>query len=224
MNIDKVFVINLEHRTDRKAKILMELQRMNISNYEFVQAYKPDQNTLQSWNKEYLNPMPPWFKSKSNENIMNYKLGSLGCMMSHLHVLKTCLERNYENVLILEDDTEFLMNNEYSLDEFFKNHENSFENLDFGIVYLCGNHLNVPSKFNDILMKVNNTLTTGSYVINKKVMLAILNNIRGYDREIDVYYASIIQKKFPCYCIYPHLTGQTSGYSDILQKNINYKF
>ena len=38
MNIDKIFVINLEHRTDRKKQIVEELEKQNITNYEIFKA------------------------------------------------------------------------------------------------------------------------------------------------------------------------------------------
>ena len=39
------------------------------------------------------------------------------------------------------------------------------------------------------------TLTTGSYIINRKCMEYIVNNINGYPREIDKYYLEEIQNK-----------------------------
>ena len=41
---------------------------------------------------------------------MLYQIGCLGCLMSHVQVCKLALERNYKNILILEDDTEFIHN------------------------------------------------------------------------------------------------------------------
>jgi len=54
------------------------------------------------------------------------------------------------------------------------------------------------------------------------VMSYIVQHIQGFTREIDVFYANVIQKKFPCYCVYPHITKQAEGYSDIVQKEVCY--
>ena len=54
-------------------------------------------------------------------------------------------------------------------------------------------------------------------------MQYILNRIPNYSREVDHFYANIIQTDYPCYCLHPHLTKQSEGYSDILQKDVSYK-
>lgn len=42
MNINKIFIINLESRPDRKEQILDEMKKQNISenNYEFFKAHE----------------------------------------------------------------------------------------------------------------------------------------------------------------------------------------
>lgn len=35
--------------------------------------------------------------------------GNIGCGMSHLDIIKDCIINNYNNVLILEDDFEFII-------------------------------------------------------------------------------------------------------------------
>lgn len=41
MKIDKIFIINLKHRKDRKIHIIKELYRVGASNYEFFNAVQP---------------------------------------------------------------------------------------------------------------------------------------------------------------------------------------
>ncbi len=225
MNIDKIFIINLEHRVDRKKKILSELQRVGLTNYEIFKAIKPTEEMVNEWNPNFLNPIPEWFKrTGGDEN--KYKIGSLGCMLSHLEIIKICIERKYENVLILEDDTEFQIGNGIRFEQVINIMKNQLENLNFGLFYLAGNHRAIGAslqKKSENVNRVKGTLTTGSYIINKSVMKYISKNIIGYEREIDVFYSTVIQDQFPCYCVYPHITKQGEGYSDIVQKNVSYK-
>jgi GR25 family glycosyltransferase involved in LPS biosynthesis len=92
-NIEHIFYINLDHRTDRKEQIENELELMNLKhNSERFEAIK-------------------------------CKPGIAGCGYSHLAVLKLAKERGYKNVLIFEDDFTFLINKEeleFELDRFFK--------------------------------------------------------------------------------------------------------
>lgn len=225
MNIDKIFIINLEHRVDRKKKILSELQRVGLTNYEIFKAIKPTEEMVNEWNPNFLNPIPEWFKrTGGDEN--KYKIGSLGCMLSHLEIIKICIERKYENVLILEDDTEFQIGNGIRFEQVINIMKNQLEHLNFGLFYLAGNHRAIGAnlqKKSENVNRVKGTLTTGSYIINKSVMKYILKNIIGYEREIDVFYSTVIQNQFPCYCVHPHITKQGEGYSDIVQKNVSYK-
>jgi glycosyl transferase family 25 len=223
MKIDKVFIINLEHRIDRREKILKELEKVGIENYEFFKAIKPNVNMVKEWNRNFLNPIPEWFK-KTGGDETKYRIGSLGCMLSHYEILKICLQNNYENVLILEDDTEFVTPSGIKFEQILNMVKNQTKNIKFGLFYLAGNHLG--SKIESVSQNVNKvtgTLTTGSYIINKSIIKFILDNIKGFEREIDVFYAQIIQKRFPCYCLHPHLTKQGDGYSDIVQRNVSYK-
>jgi glycosyl transferase family 25 len=81
--IDKIFYINLDEREDRKQEIETELTNYNlIENAERIKA------------------------------VYTPGQGILGCTMSHLNALKLAKERNYINVLILEDDFEFTITKE----------------------------------------------------------------------------------------------------------------
>jgi len=223
MLLDKVYIINLEHRTDRKQQIISELTRVGITNYEFFKAIKPTIETVNKWNSRFLNPIPQWFQNTGGDDT-KYRIGSLGCMLSHIEILKECIKKDYTNVLILEDDCEFLIPEGISFENILTLLKPQIDHLQFGILYLAGNHNGSNlTKISDNIFKVNGSLTTGSYIINKSVMKYIVDNIQGFEREVDIYYGNIIQPMFPCYCIMPHLTKQATGYSDIVQREVNYK-
>jgi len=82
-NIEKIFYINLEKRSDRCEQIVKELKEYNLyENSERIEAiYTPEQ-------------------------------GILGCTMSHLSTIKLAKERGYKNILILEDDYYFIISKE----------------------------------------------------------------------------------------------------------------
>ena len=84
MKIDKTYIINLEHRNDRKEHILKELEKVNITNYEIFKAIRPIPELLDKWNPQFLNPMPVWYSGP----VIDYKIGALGCLLSHLTIIK----------------------------------------------------------------------------------------------------------------------------------------
>jgi hypothetical protein len=50
----------------------------------------------------------------------------------------------------------------------------------------------------------------------------VLDNTLG-KLPFSIFYSTVIQNQFPCYCVHPHITKQGDGYSDIVQKNVSYK-
>jgi glycosyl transferase family 25 len=85
-SFDKVFVINLPERTDRRKAIHGELDWLGGSNpdkIEIFPAVKPTE--------------PGGFPS----------IGARGCFMSHLEILRQARDRGMRRILILEDDLMF---------------------------------------------------------------------------------------------------------------------
>lgn len=99
--------------------------------------------------------------------------GIVGCGESHLTCLKLARERGWKNVLIFEDDFEFIVNKEefwVQLKRFF-NDEIDYDVLMFS--YLM--HKSEP--FNDYLLKVQYASTASAYIVNNCF----------YDSLIDLY-------------------------------------
>lgn len=80
VNIDRIIYINLDYREDRREEIEREIERMDLQE-----------------------------KTERFKGIRVVEQGILGCTKSHLAVLKLAKERGYKNVLILEDDFEFVI-------------------------------------------------------------------------------------------------------------------
>ena len=75
MIIDRVFYINLDHRTDRRIEIENELETMGLASI-----------------------------SERFSAIRHETIGGVGCGRSHIEVLKIAKERGYSQIMILEDD------------------------------------------------------------------------------------------------------------------------
>ena len=74
--IDKIFIINLEHRKDRLQSIMTQLNKLGVNN-----------NKVQRINAVYYK-----------------EFGAIGCGLSHVLALEEAEKGNYENVLVFEDD------------------------------------------------------------------------------------------------------------------------
>jgi GR25 family glycosyltransferase involved in LPS biosynthesis len=198
--IDKIFCINLESRTDRKQRCEQIFKQFNL-NVDFFPAI--DGKTIDN------------IKSK-------IKPGHVGCCLSHRELYKKIKNSNWKTVLVLEDDVEFDPNFVNLFEQYYKEVPN-----DWNLLYFGGNHNNISKKMiSQHVHKLIKTYTTHCYLINTKCVNILLNEFdesRIYDQEVDVHLSNV-QKQIPCYGFYPHLAWQRESFSDIELKNTNYEF
>jgi len=77
--VDVIYYINLDHRKDRKAEMLEELNRMGVPSEKVVRI----------------------------SAVLNKKYGDVGCSMSHVKTLTEFIKSGKRNCIIFEDDFEF---------------------------------------------------------------------------------------------------------------------
>lgn len=97
---DKIFYINLPGDVDRNIHILNEFKKYNITNFERIEGVKqstiPERMFWRNFNRDKLNE--------------KYILGSLGTRDAHLSIILKSAQRQYQKILILEDDIYFTQN------------------------------------------------------------------------------------------------------------------
>tara|TARA_B110001450_G_scaffold235479_1_gene240218 strand:+ start:17777 stop:18442 length:666 start_codon:yes stop_codon:yes gene_type:complete len=212
-NIDRIYIINLKERTDRWKMCIEQLAKFNIKNYERFDAIRPD-----------LTKINPIHYSKNNmKHSKNYIIGALGCKLSHLQIIKDANEKMYNQILILEDDFLFCDNFIEKYNDIISNIEQNKININ--MLYL-GFSIVRPNTFIDtsisFLKKLNNGHTTHAYILNKTFYDIIIGEINNCCCEIDVCYANI-QKNYEIYGIYPCLISQMNSYSNIMERDVDYK-
>lgn len=139
----------------------------------------------------------------------------LGCLDSHKRLLEQSLTSNVDAVLVFEDDVELC-------DDF----ENKFYEIinslpqDWDLIYFGG--WGQVTKFNEKLNKAIRVFTTHSYLINKKFIPNVLEQLnKKIEYQVDVSFIQI-QSQNNCFITNPPLCGQKKGYSDIVNKNTEY--
>lgn len=199
-DFDHYYCINLESRKDRKKECEEIFSSLKIP-VTFFNAI--DGNMIKNVSTKI-------------------SIGNIGCCMSHYKLWEEIKNKNYENVLIMEDDIEF-SDNAVSLFESFYTEVPS----DWQLLYFGGNHckekLNFISKH---VHKLKNTYTTHCYAVKQKTINYLLNKFNMnnlFNKEIDVN-LSDVQKEIPSYGFYPHLAWQRESFSNIENKNVNYNF
>jgi len=133
-NIRHIFYINLDKRTDRKDDFMAEMEKMNLL------------------------PIVERFSA-----IPHPTIGIVGCTRSHIECLKLAKTREYPNVLIMEDDFEFIM----SSDEFEQSLSDIFESgVQFDVCMISFLLNKVQDLENKPYRKVIDGLTASGYIVN----------------------------------------------------------
>lgn len=95
-------------------------------------------------------------------NAFDRKPGIVGCGLSHLAVLKEARDRGLPNVLIFEDDFEFLVNKE----EFWTKINTFFDMRIPYDVLMFSYNIESSTPFNDLVCIVGAATTASAYVVN----------------------------------------------------------
>ena len=162
-------------------------------------------------------------------NAVKLANGRIGCSMSHLRCLQTAKDRNYEHLLICEDDTTFLN------PALFINQINTLlkKNHKWDVLLLSGNNIPPYHPIDETCIRVSHCQTTTCYLVNGHYIDTLIHNykegIQHLMREpenhrqyaIDMYWLQL-QKRDMWLLLVPLSIIQREDYSDIEQRRTNY--
>jgi glycosyl transferase family 25 len=161
-------------------------------------------------------------------NAIKHECGAVGCSRSHLEVLKLAKKQNLKNVLILEDDFEFLVNKQTFWNEirtFYK------KELDYDVLMLSYN-IRKSTPFNNQLLKLLEVQTTSGYIVNQKfydVLIKVLEDsipLLESTRNEPIYAIDqiwkTVQPQNKWYAFKKRIGRQMKSYSDITKKVESY--
>jgi len=103
LDLDEIYLINLERRTDRKQRMDYNFDLLGI-NAKFTPAVDGRQMTPEYIEQNKIKMLPGFSEPYHDRPL---KLGEIGCFMSHYKIWKEVLTLNYDIVLVLEDDIRF---------------------------------------------------------------------------------------------------------------------
>ena len=188
--LQNILYINLEKRKDKKDFTEKELKKINRTAIRI--------------------------NAVDHTNLIDKRDRVLGCTYSHIKALEYAIENHYPNVLILEDDSEFITDKvELDIPE------------DTIMVYLSWKIFNkTDTTLVNGLNKVSNVVLTNAYFLpTRAAILTVYNEIVLSEKKypIDLMYKNLIQKKMPCYAVYPPPVLQSVKFTSDLCGKINTK-
>jgi hypothetical protein len=170
--------------------------------------------------------------SPTRFNAIKLQNGALGCSMSHLKCLQMAKDNNWPQVLICEDDIQFLN------PTLFLTQIKSFLRLNkpntWDVLLLAGNNMLPYEKNGMNSIKVHHCLTTTGYIVQEHYYDSLIQNykesIQKLMREpdnkklyaIDKYWIRL-QESDNWFLIVPLSVVQMEDYSDIENKKTDFR-
>jgi GR25 family glycosyltransferase involved in LPS biosynthesis len=164
---DKIYIINLKRRDDRKILMIEKLSEEKVDNYEFIEAYDGKSEQI----------IDDYNSIKKYTKIIN--TGHFGCLLSHIKAIKKAMKNNYENIMILEDDIIF--------DNNFLENIKKIKLPKYDILYL-GGLINEKKVFLNRWAKSSNVMGAYGYIISKSMYNIILEKLLKFKDCVDIVY------------------------------------
>ena len=199
-NVDKIFYINLKKRVDRDENMKKQL------------SIFPQDKILR-------------FDAIEEKN------GAVGCLKSHIKMIEYALENcPRQNIMICEDDIDFLESPLNYINDFFKNPELL---IIWDVIMLSHNtQKQENTKYNNII-RLRESQTSACYIINYRYINTLLNI---YKNSLKNYEISGLWKEEYCsdqcwkklqikdnwYTFKKRICKQIESYSDIEKKIVYY--
>jgi len=164
-------------------------------------------------------------------NAIKMENGAVGCSMSHLKILQTAVQNNWDHVLIVEDDITFLDQALFktNFETFLQRNGNNWD-----VILFAGNNMPPYDTIDDVCIKVKRCQTTTGYLVNGHYIKKLMENVKMgltqlmYKPASHAMYAIdkfwfVLQAVDKWYLIIPPTVVQREDYSDIEKKRTNYQ-
>jgi glycosyl transferase family 25 len=213
IEINKAYVINLSHRTDRWEEIQKKFANTGIElvRWDAVYGKKLDDKLIKDMTTPFC------------YNFCSY--GMIGCWLSHLTLWYHIVENNETNILILEDDAEPVENFNEILKETLRNLPKDWEFLYLGYIYGNMSEANLIKKINDKhdIITLREIYGTHAYILTNECAHKLISDedMNKVSYHIDHYlsHMKFPKKEIKVYCVNPSIINQSTSQSD----NISYK-
>lgn len=194
---DEIWCINLDERTDRWQHAMNEFAKAGIAD-----------------------------RVKRFSAIRDVD-GRVGIIKSNLAIIKIAKEQKLKNVLVFEDDVEFIVDDPQSV---LQKSIDQVGNNKWYLFYLGANTHQKLLKFKPNLIILKNAFAVHSMAYSNLIYDDFilkydkLQKISKFDDILDVYLAQKIQEKYICLMVNPMMTTQMNSYSDIEKRVVDYSF
>jgi len=198
---DCVYVINLEHRTDRwesVSKFAIEAG-LEINRWNAFKADDVDFDTHRIGTR---------VKKKS----------CIACSLSHVGVYRDALSKGYDRILVLEDDVNIPTNLYEQMEEAFN--KDSLDEIGFDLLYVGSANKYPAARISDSLSLSQYTILNHASLFSREGLEKIIEMVDTQDdgkirMTFDVWLAELLQPLNKTYQIEPSIITTIPSHSDL---------
>ena len=254
--IDKIFVINMERSKERMKRVSEQFNSINLpfTRFEAVDGYKvlitnkssgesitglglKNNNSFftegGAYDVSYDNTTIEYIaKNRNIPNLQPYlSSGEFGVFLSHYFLWKEIVKKDYDSIVIFEDDLILNVNFEKRLQDIIKNAPSEFDILYISPIIMT-EYEKKCCTMDFLTKKVSFRLSedynlwkikgiaayAAGYIISNKGAKLLLQNTSQFSMPVDVEMSSYYKNKISAYYIEPHLSEldtETSANSEI---------
>ena len=199
---DNIYVLNLKESIDRKLHIQTEFSRVGIEKYNFFEAVHYESDEVKNlMNSNFVKKFPNCFRCDKkrctceNNFLTKFQIAN---WCSFINIFKDIINKNYNFVLLCEDDIVFsfqyerIINKLLSKESFVKYRINMSQPL----LIRLGTAFN-PNNHNLIIEPIflkNFSLCNPCFAINKQMAIVYLYYLKIIDYHSDIYFHQKIPK------------------------------
>jgi GR25 family glycosyltransferase involved in LPS biosynthesis len=200
---DNIYVLNLKESIDRKNHIENEFKRVGIDKYQFFEATRYDSDEVKNFmNSGLVKKFPNCFRCNQkrcdceNNFLTSFQIGN---WCSFINIFNDIIKKNYNFVLICEDDIVFTFQHKRIINTLLskENFKKYRINMNKPLLIRMGTAFN-PSNHNDTNTRPfflrNFALCNPCFAINKEMAHTFLKNLKIIDYHSDVYFHQKIPK------------------------------
>lgn len=197
MVFDKIYIISYIYNLDKRQKISKYLkEELGINNFEFIYGIDPNISNIKDINIYDRNIMSSPYILYENKNKDEYYLHTISCGLAHLTAFQHAYINSYNKILIIEDDVDFILNNEKIL-TYFNNIPNDADLIHYGYIEHFDNS---PQNPNELYHKIDSHLIvagTQCYAIcNYQALEKIVNGYKQVLYTADQFWEHILLNRY----------------------------
>lgn len=201
---DKIYCINLSRRDDRWRMVKNEFDSKGISVDRFFGVDGKELDDIEI----DIDP-----RRASILGILENK-AALGCLLSHINLIKDAKKNGYQRILVFEDDV--VLSND------FKDRISEISAIDWKLVYLGASQFDWDNiRMANGFYKARNTLGSFAYCLDLSIYDELIELLSSKINSVDNYFSRFQIERNDCYVFYPNIAISMVNDSEIReQKNI----